>query len=165
MRYLGLPLITGGLIKDYCSPIISKIHSRLAGWKARVPSFGRGIQLIKSILLSFDSFWCHCFPIPKGCINEIQKVIRTFLCNSWDNPHAMHAFFWDIICKPKSMGGLNIYPFGDYNTAALMKSCWKLIFGSKSIWIDWIKAKYIQDRSFWGLKPMKRSFMGMQRHP
>ncbi|KAL0283663.1 UNVERIFIED_CONTAM: Transposon TX1 uncharacterized protein [Sesamum radiatum] len=55
LRYLGLPLISARLSITDCQPLLQKIDSRIKGWEGVQISFAGRVQLIKSVLISFES--------------------------------------------------------------------------------------------------------------
>ncbi|KAK4384260.1 hypothetical protein Sango_3079200 [Sesamum angolense] len=79
VRYLGLPLISARLSIADCQPLLQKIYSRIKGWEGVQLSFAGRVQLIKSVLISFEVYWAMAFILPKGIIKEILKRLRTFL--------------------------------------------------------------------------------------
>ncbi|KAL0308180.1 UNVERIFIED_CONTAM: Transposon TX1 uncharacterized protein [Sesamum angustifolium] len=79
VRYLGLPLISARLSIADCQPLLQKIDSRIKGWEGVQISFAGRVQLIKSILISFEVYWAMAFILPKRIINEMIKLLRTFL--------------------------------------------------------------------------------------
>ncbi|KAK4384669.1 hypothetical protein Sango_3037500 [Sesamum angolense] len=79
VRYLGLPLISARLSIADCQPLLQKIDSRIKGWGGVQLSFASRVQLIKSVLISFEVYWAMAFILPKGIIKEMIKRLRTFL--------------------------------------------------------------------------------------
>ncbi|KAL0307418.1 UNVERIFIED_CONTAM: hypothetical protein Sangu_3031200 [Sesamum angustifolium] len=79
VRYLGLPLISARLSIADCQPLLQKIDSRIKGWEGVQLSFAGRVQLIKSVLISFEVYWAMAFILPKGIIKEMIKRLRTFL--------------------------------------------------------------------------------------
>ncbi|KAK4384402.1 Retrovirus-related Pol polyprotein from type-2 retrotransposable element R2DM [Sesamum angolense] len=78
VRYLGLPLISAWLSVADCQPLLQKIDSRIKGWEGVQLSFVGRVQLIKSVLISFEVYWATAFILPKRIINEMIKRLRTF---------------------------------------------------------------------------------------
>ncbi|KAK4382257.1 hypothetical protein Sango_2889600 [Sesamum angolense] len=56
VRYLGLPLISARLSFADCQPLLQKIDSRIKGWEGVQLSFAGRVQLIKSVLISFEVY-------------------------------------------------------------------------------------------------------------
>ncbi|KAK4383962.1 hypothetical protein Sango_3104000 [Sesamum angolense] len=55
VRYLGLPLISARLSVADCQPLLQKIDSRIKGWEGVQLSFAGRVQLVKSVLISFEA--------------------------------------------------------------------------------------------------------------
>lgn len=64
VRYLGLPLITGKIRREYCKPLVDKIVSRITSWTSRFLSFAGRVQLISAVLSSMYNYWCNIFLLP-----------------------------------------------------------------------------------------------------
>ncbi|XP_050222539.1 uncharacterized protein LOC126672629 [Mercurialis annua] len=58
VKYLGLPLITTRLTKDHCESLIQRITSRVNSWSSKSLSYVGRLQLINSVLLSMQVYWC-----------------------------------------------------------------------------------------------------------
>ena len=105
--YLGLPLISTGIHKTHCQPILQKIKNRISSWKNRFLSKAGRLELIRSVLHSYSIYWCNAFLLPAGLLHDIERLLMNFFWNG-TNDKAMHMVNWDSICKPKDEGGLNL---------------------------------------------------------
>ncbi|KAK4384089.1 hypothetical protein Sango_3092900 [Sesamum angolense] len=138
VRYLGLPLISSRLSIADCQPLLQKIDSRIKGWEGVQISFAGRVQLIKSVLISFEVYWAMAFILPKGIINEMIKRLRTFL---WKGTSASGytKVAWETVCRPIEEGGLGIKDILALNRALMSKYLWAVIKQDRdSIWVDWI---------------------------
>lgn len=72
--YLGLPLFSGRLTKELCSPLLTKIARRLDSWKSKLLSFAVRLELIISTLSSFHLFWILDFPLPSSVLRDIERM-------------------------------------------------------------------------------------------
>ncbi|KAL0541431.1 hypothetical protein IC582_021476 [Cucumis melo] len=79
VRYLGLPLLSDRLRSSDCVPLIQRITSRIRSWSTRVLSFAGRLQLIHSVLRSFQVFWASVFVLPAYVHNEVDKILRSYL--------------------------------------------------------------------------------------
>ncbi|KAH9686510.1 putative reverse transcriptase/RNA-dependent DNA polymerase [Citrus sinensis] len=55
---------------------------------------------------------------------------------------------WDLLCKPKSVGGIGFKRIHDFNIAMLGKQCWKLMTHPHSLVARIFKARYYPRSSF-----------------
>ncbi|KAK4383940.1 hypothetical protein Sango_3106100 [Sesamum angolense] len=70
-------------------------------------SFAGRVQLIKSVLISFEVYWAAAFILPKGIINEMIKRLRTFLWKGTSSS-GYPKVAWEAVCRPIEEGGLGI---------------------------------------------------------
>ncbi|XP_077237378.1 uncharacterized protein LOC143879071 [Tasmannia lanceolata] len=156
IRYLGLPLITSRLSTKDCSPLVSKIRKRLAAWNNLTLSRAGRIELIKSVLTSFQVYWSAAFNVPIQILEEIEKIFKKFIWSGSNQTKNIHLIAWDNLCKPKAEGGVGIRHLRDINQVGQMKQFWALASGKPSLWKDWISCKYIRSRNLWTI-PMPSS--------
>lgn len=52
---------------------------------------------------------------------------------------------------PKNEGGLGIRSLSSWNTVFGIKLIWMLYFRAGSIWVAWVRNKYLSSSSFWSL--------------
>ncbi|KAL0302606.1 UNVERIFIED_CONTAM: hypothetical protein Scaly_3027400 [Sesamum calycinum] len=98
VKYLGVPLISSRLTLADCSPLISKVDSRLSGWGHLNLSFAGRALLIKSVLGTLHNYWASVFILPKGIIKILEAKMRKFLWQgSTGKGYAKVA--WELICK------------------------------------------------------------------
>ncbi|KAJ8505060.1 hypothetical protein OPV22_005946 [Ensete ventricosum] len=146
--YLGLPLISTGINKASCQPIIQKIKNRIFSWKNRLLSKAGRLELIRSVLTSYSIYWSHAFLLPAGLLHDIDKLLMNFFWNGTDGK-AMHMANWDSICKPKDEGGLNLRHIRDWNKACMVKQLWDILQNKSSLWSQWVFARYLTKESIW----------------
>ncbi|KAK4381920.1 hypothetical protein Sango_2921200 [Sesamum angolense] len=79
VRYLGLPLIQHGFRLQIVNHCFRRLTAVLKGGEGVQLSFAGRVQLIKSVLTSFEVYWAMAFILPKGIIKEMIKRFRTFL--------------------------------------------------------------------------------------
>lgn len=56
---------------------------------------------------------------------------------------------WDLICRPKSNGGLGVKNCIAWNTSAVGKYVWQVAQKEDVMWIKWIHCVYIKKESWW----------------
>lgn len=60
----------------------------------------------------------------------------------------MHWHRWEILCLPKSMGGMGFRDLKCFNQALLAKQGWRLVSSGPSLLHDVMKARYFKHSSF-----------------
>lgn len=61
----------------------------------------------------------------------------------------MHAVRWELVCRPKTEGGLEIRSLKDWNTASQARLFWEVASGKNDLRADWIRSKYLKKDSVW----------------
>lgn len=85
VKYLGVPLISSRLLNEDCSIIIEKVKGRISSWTNRFLSFAGRVQLINSVIVNIQMYWCNIFILPQQTIDTIEKMCRNFLWSGkWD---------------------------------------------------------------------------------
>ena len=121
--YLGVQIGSNHRMKELWEGIMLKIRKRLAKRKGKFISLTGRVYLIKFVLSALPLFLLSIFKMPKGVRDKIIHIEREFLCG-WGHDHRKKAWVnWDIICKPKSEGGLGVLELKNFNKALLGK--WK----------------------------------------
>lgn len=108
VRYLGLPLMPHKLRPHDYQPLIDRVTKKIKSWTLRNLSFAGRLQLIQSVLYGMFNFWASVFPLPKGCIEAIERLCNAFLWTG-DSVSARGAkIAWESVCTPKKVGGLGL---------------------------------------------------------
>ncbi|KAK4381745.1 hypothetical protein Sango_2938800 [Sesamum angolense] len=155
VRYLGLPLISARLSVADCQPLLQKIDSRITGWEGVQLSFAGRVQLIKSVLISFEVYWAVAFILPEGIIDEMIKRLRTFLWKGTSSS-GYPKVAWEAVYRLIEEGGLGIKDILALNRALMSKHLWAVIKQNRtSIWVDWIIQIRLRDCSIWTVKDNK----------
>lgn len=115
-------------------------------------SYAGRLELIKSTLSSLHTYWASCFLIPKACLDLLDRHARNFFWGRFDNAKGFNPVSWSNICRPLQQGGLGLVAIRDLAAAAVARQAWSIAAKKNSISFTWANAKYIKDRSFWGLK-------------
>ncbi|XP_056697358.1 uncharacterized protein [Spinacia oleracea] len=145
-RYLGVPLSTKKLKYTQCRPLIEKVLARAKVWTVKHLSYAGRLQLVQTILLSLQSFWCQIFILPKKVIKEIQGYCRVFLWTGNTDPSKKALVAWHKLCLPKVAGGLNLKDMCWWNKAAVAKLLWAITYKKDRLWCKWVHAYYIKGR-------------------
>lgn len=81
-KYLGVPLSGKNIRRADFQYIIDHVATRLSNWKANSLLFVGQTILAKSVLEAISIYPMMTNLIPKSCIEEIQRVQRSFI---WDD--------------------------------------------------------------------------------
>ena len=119
--YPGLPLGGNPKTCGFWDPVIEKISSRLDGWQKAYLSFGGRITLIQSCLSHLPSYFLSLFKMPATVAAKIERLQRDFLWLGIGEGKRDHLVRWDVVCKPKAIGGLGFGNISLRNLALLGK--------------------------------------------
>ena len=70
---------------------------------------------------------------------------------------------WEGLSIPKTEGGLGLRNIMHWNETCILKLLWMIFFRSGSLWVAWIRNKYISSSSFWALNEKNYSYSWMFR--
>ncbi|MCH79274.1 putative non-LTR retroelement reverse transcriptase [Trifolium medium] len=146
-KYLGVPLVGRAPKRSDFNYLIDQVKNKLSAWKAKQLSFAGRVTLSKSVIEAIPIYPMMTTPIPKACLNEIQKIHRAFIWGDEEGNRKYHAVRWDVVTKPKVFGGLGIRRLVHMNKACLMKLGWAIRSGKNALWIDVVKGKYDRQNS------------------
>jgi hypothetical protein len=174
-NYLGVPALGRTPRCQDFQYLIEKIKGRLAGWKAKQLSLAGRITLAKSVIQSIPVYPMMSMPIPKSCLNEIEKLQRSFIWGDGEDKRKTHMVGWDTMTKPKQCGGMGFRKLQAMNEACLMKMGWSLMVGENSLWGQVLLGKYgreswnqgkvttgIGDSALW--KAIVKSWPNLEEH-
>ncbi|GJX60328.1 hypothetical protein Tco_0291718 [Tanacetum coccineum] len=154
VKYLGVPLISSGLLNRDCNILVEKAKNRIGDWKNKSLSFAGRLQLCKSIISSMHVFWASVLIIPKGIIYDIHQLIRGFLWCNGELKRGKAKIAWEDICLPKSEGGLGLRNLEVFNFALMTTHIWNIISSKESLWVRWIHTYKLRGRTIWDV-PVK----------
>ena len=111
---------------------MEKIERRLEGWKKVFLSKGGRLTLTHCVLSVLPVYFLSLFTIPGEVANTIERLIRAFLWEDFDESNCSYLVKWDIVSISKFKGGLGIGNMVKKNRALLSKWLWrlkKILFG------------------------------------
>lgn len=126
ITYLSLPLGASYKQLDVWNPILERMQRRLAGWKVNYLSEGGRLTLFKATFANVPIHFMSLFNIPRSIALKIEKIQTDFLWKCGDSSFGMHLVAWDIVCFPKSKGGMGLHKIVVMNIALLCKWLWQL---------------------------------------
>ncbi|RVW48807.1 putative ribonuclease H protein [Vitis vinifera] len=156
MLYLGLPLGGNPKACGFWNPVIKRISRRLDGWQKAYLSFGGRITLIQSCLTHMPCYFLSLFKIPSSVARKIERMQRDFLWSGIGEGKRDHLVNWDIVCKPKSRGGLGFGKISIRNVALLGKWLWRYPREGSTLWHQVILSIYGSHSNGWDVNNIVR---------
>ena len=77
--YLGLPIGGNARSLSFWDPLITRIKTRLSGWKSKHLSLDGRLVLLKSVLSSLPVYALSFFKAPSGTVSSIESILNFFL--------------------------------------------------------------------------------------
>ncbi|CAA7043733.1 unnamed protein product [Microthlaspi erraticum] len=158
VRYLGLPLSSKKLSIADCDPLLIQIQKKLDSWTNKLLSFAGRLTLLSSVISGIVGFWTSAFILPKKVIKRINSLSSSFLWHGKTGISAGAKVAWNLLSSPKIEGGLGIKDIVSWNNASALKLIWMLFFRAGSIWVAWIRRRYVSNSSFWALNDKNYSY-------
>eukprot|EP00253_Pinus_taeda_P008568 PITA_08568 len=135
-RYLGAPLTLKPWQKNHWEKILANMERRCKHWTNRALNFAGRLVLTKAILQAIPQYMLLILPAPKGVLDQIRSIQRSFLWSGNSEKKKWSLVAWKKLCRPKNKGGLNLdSPIGS--------PIWNHAQANRSI---------IQDHSFWEIR-------------
>nr|ABF95850.1 retrotransposon protein, putative, unclassified [Oryza sativa Japonica Group] len=141
-KYLGLPTPEGRMSAERFKAIKERLVKRLNSWVEKFMSLGAKDTLIKSVAQAIPTYVLGLFRLPVSTCEAYTKLIRDFWWGDEENKRKIHWTAWDIITRPKGLGGLGFRDLKLFNQALLGKQAWRLIQFPGSLCARILKAKY-----------------------
>lgn len=141
-NYLGMPLIHGRSGRKTYKFLIDKVRIKLGAWQTKLLSQAARCILICSVLNSIPTYAMQTVRLPAGLLQEIDKLARKFFWGEIGGGRRLHWCSWELICKPKSQGGLGIKKLSHMNLAMLSKLAWNIITRQDLLWVRVLRSKY-----------------------
>ncbi|XP_031115795.1 uncharacterized protein LOC116019654 [Ipomoea triloba] len=157
-KYLGVPSLHGRVNKSTFAAVEERITTKLQGWKTKYLSLAGRHVLAQSVLSSIPYYLMQTSLLPKGLCDNIDRKIRQFIWGGPDLKRSCNLVKWEVVTKPKAVGGLGIKSMRHMNLAFLAKLGWRLLKEDKPYWIQVLKAKYTGRQNDINLiRPVSRS--------
>ncbi|KAM0832353.1 hypothetical protein ACQ4PT_064959 [Festuca glaucescens] len=90
-KFLGLPLSLRKLRKVDFQPLLDRIASRLACWKAKLLSAAGRLVLLNAVLSALSVYWISVHAMPAWVQKEIDRIRRAWLWRGEETCHGGHC--------------------------------------------------------------------------
>ncbi|KAH9716124.1 reverse transcriptase domain-containing protein [Citrus sinensis] len=124
--------IINKVLEEFCGSsgaknIIDTVDKRLSGWIASHLSLAGRITLAQSVLQAIPVYVMQTINLPRSIKLKIDQLCRRFLWSGSAEHQKMSLVSWDMVCTPKSKGGLGFKKLEIMKHALIMKNTWSLI--------------------------------------
>ncbi|CAN1800035.1 Putative ribonuclease H protein At1g65750 [Linum perenne] len=143
-HYLGVPLLHGRITRTTYDFLLTRLDDKLAGWKANTLSLAGRVTLASSVLNSIPSYVMQTAVLPVHICDGIDRKIRNFIWGSTNGARKIHNINWDMVCRPKSLGGLGLRSARELNRAFIMKLVWGVLSRPEELWVKVLTSKYLK---------------------
>ncbi|CAA7020439.1 unnamed protein product [Microthlaspi erraticum] len=163
IRYLGLPLCTRKLSVADSDPLITQIRNKLNSWTHRTLSLADRYTLLSMVIPGIVGFWSSAFFLPKAVIRRINSLSSAFFWHGSTDSAKGAKVAWYDLSFPKKEGGLGLRSLRSWSETCGLKLIWMLFFRAGSIWVAWIREKYLSHSPLWALNGKNYEFSWMFR--
>nr|XP_009757025.1 PREDICTED: uncharacterized protein LOC104209942 [Nicotiana sylvestris] len=100
--------------------------ARISAWTAKKLSYGGRVQLVQTVLFGVQAYWAQLFVLPAKVLKTIDAYCRSYVWSGCNTISKKALVSWEIVCAPKSVGGLGLANLQKWNKAAIAKNFWDL---------------------------------------
>ena len=123
--FLGVTLSIRKLQKIHYINIMTKLDSRMAGWKGKLMSKGDRLLLARAVLQSLPVYMFSSQNPPKWLLKWFAQRTRAwFWCAEEKCNGGQCRVRWDLVFRPKHLGGLGLLDMERFTRALRMRWIW-----------------------------------------
>jgi hypothetical protein len=120
--YLGLPLGLSKLKVDDFLPLVTRCERRLVSTTIHLSQAGR-LQMTNAIFSALPTFYLCTFKVHQIVIDQINECRKHCLWRGGDlNVKSPPKAAWEMVCLPKTKGGLGVLQSHTHNDSLLIKN-------------------------------------------
>lgn len=86
--------------------VLNRLQDKVKNWTFYALNLAGRLVLTKVVLQSIPVFMLSSLLAPKGVLEKIRDIQRSFLWGKEETRKKWVLVSWEKICKPKSQGGL-----------------------------------------------------------
>lgn len=124
-----------------------KLSKWVLQWGDNRLSQGGKEVMIKAVAQAIPTYVMGVFKLPAGLCEDLTKIIRDFWWGAEHGRRKMYWVAWDVMLRPKNMGGLGFRDMQTFNQALLARQAWRLIDKPDSLCARLLRAKYYPNGS------------------
>ena len=121
------------------------------------------LTLISSVISGITGFWMSAFLLPKSVLQKINGLCSSFLWHGTIGISTGAKVAWEDLAMPHAEGGLGLRNLKSANETCILKLIWMIFFRGGSLWVAWMRSKYISSTSFWALSDKNYEYSWMFR--
>ncbi|XP_074311352.1 uncharacterized protein LOC141647161 [Silene latifolia] len=152
-KYLGVPITAGRLKKNDCAVLIDKVVERIRTLGAKKLSYAVRLVLVNSALSTLHTYWAAMFVLPKGVLDRVDAICRSFLWEGSTEYSKAPRVAWTKVCVPKKEGGLGLKQSVNWNSALVGKLVWWIAVKQDKLWVQWVHHVYLKSSPWVFYKP------------
>ncbi|KAM0859252.1 hypothetical protein ACQ4PT_047323 [Festuca glaucescens] len=123
--YLGLPLSLRKPRKADLQAVLDKLAAKLPFWKARLMTREGRVVYVQAVMTASVVYHLLALDVDPWFIKAVDKLRRGFLwAGKEDARGGSCAVAWNLVCQPKSLGGLGLHNFRWLNVALRTRWLW-----------------------------------------
>jgi hypothetical protein len=123
--YLGLPLSIGRLRKGDLELVLDKLAAKLPHWKARLLTKEGRVTYVHAIMTASVVYQLLALDMEPWFLQAVDKLRRDFFwAGDRDSSAGRCLVDWDLVCRPKHLGGMGFHNLAMLNSALRAKWIW-----------------------------------------
>ena len=144
-RYLGMQTNAGQSKIGTFRYLRDRVWEKVKGWMEKLLSTAGKEVLIKAVAQALTVYSMACFRLPRGLCDNIMKIIRQFWWGSKAGRRKPNWVAWDVMTRPKHLGGLGFHDMEIFNLALLARQAWRVLTKPDSLSAIILKDAYFPE--------------------
>jgi hypothetical protein len=141
--YLGHFLKSDCYTKHDWNWLVKRFEGRILNWHNRFLYMGGRYVQIKVVLESIPVFWMSLVHIPATILTSLRQLMFSFLWTGSKKNKGVHLSKWEVLSKPKMMGGWGLKNMPLFYKAIMANTMWRILT-KPGLWNRVITAKYLR---------------------